>query len=76
MYYWINLQNIKCKCCAGNLDISIKEEIDDVGNERCSVILYCKRCAGNIRVFSLTTNEMDIDTAVQQAIKEYGALKI
>ena len=60
----------KCRYCGGDLEMHTHEDRNIIGEKGFTTVLYCKGCAGNVKIFSRTLDE--ISTAEKKALECFG----
>ena len=48
----------KCRYCGGDLEMYTHEDRNVIGEKGFTTVLYCKGCAGNVKIFSHTLDEV------------------
>ena len=60
----------KCRYCGGDLEMYTHEDRNIIGDKGFTTVLCCKGCAGNVKIFSRTLDE--ISTAEKKALECFG----
>ena len=60
----------KCRYCGGDLEMYTHEDRNIIGEKGFTTVLCCQGCAGNVKIFSRTLDE--ISTAEKKALECFG----
>ena len=60
----------KCRYCGGDLEMYTHEDRNIIGEKGFTTVLCCQGCAGNVKIFSHTADE--ISDAERKALECFG----
>ena len=60
----------KCRYCGGDLEMYTHEDRNIIGDKGFTTVLCCKGCAGNVKIFSRTADQ--IPDAEHKALECFG----